>query len=300
MQHKVLFATNRASNDHMFGTQRSDAISYGEVTVAVPPLHKIGVVEYPTQNPDPKADFGVITATTTQKASQFKTLLHNQIRTKPVNERTAVVYVHGFNNTFSEALFLNTQIMHDYDRPEIPVMFSWPSAGESLAYLHDRDSILASRSALETLLDQLQASDLERFILVGHSMGAHLVMETLRQHAIRTGQGQWSKLGMVALISPDIDLKVFEQQTAEMGGLPQPFLVVSSKNDRLLALSGIISSTTRVGGINPSDTKITGDATVMSSTFATQLWSVNHTTAFTSPEMIAYLSAFEGQTAQTR
>ena len=295
VQHTILFATNRAPNDKMYNESRSLSTSYGKATVAVPPEHTVGVVEYPAHPIDPQSEFGVIKAVTTPDMRGFNEMLAKQIDIRASGDRSAIVYVHGFNSTFAEALYLNTQLMHDYKRREIPVMFSWPSSGQSLAYMHDHESVLSARSPLEELLQALENSDLESFTVVAHSMGSQLVMETLRQHAIRTDGHHWSKLDAVVLISPDIDVQIFAQLSKDMGGLPEPFFVIASQNDKLLSLSGVINgSKARVGGIAPRQGLPAGaDATLVDASFATDMWSSNHMTAFRSPEMISYLKAFE-------
>lgn len=292
--HDVLYATNRAPNNRLFGDERSSVVSYGQIQVSVPSSHKLGVVEYPDKNnANPQSEFGIVEASATTETTGFARILQNQIDKRAAGKRTAIVYVHGFNNSFAEALYMNTQLLHDYGRKDIPVLFSWPSAGENLAYLHDRDSVMLSRSALESLLDQLEASDLEGFFIVGHSIGSQLIVEALRQHAIRNDGDQWSKLSGVMLVAPDIDVDLFEQQMVDMGGVPEPFFVVASENDRLLALSGIISgSAARLGAVDDPVRYGVGNATLMSATFASDIWSVNHTTAFTSPEMIAFLRSY--------
>ncbi|MFT5785226.1 MAG: esterase/lipase superfamily enzyme [Ascidiaceihabitans sp.] len=291
--HDILFATNRVPNNQLYGNVRSNALSFGEICVSVPSGHRLGVVEYPDKSPDPQTNFGIVAAATTVDPRGFDQMLDKQISKRAKGERNAIVYVHGFNNSFAEALYMNAQLLHDYKRKDIPVMFSWPSAGENFAYLHDRDSIMFSRSALETLLDQLQASNIESFSIVGHSIGSQLVVEVLRQRAIRNNGAQWSKLRSTALVSPDIDVELFEQQAIDMGGLPQPFFVIASENDRLLQLSGILSgSNVRLGAIGDADRLDASDATLMSATFAADIWSSNHTTAFQSRDMIELLRAF--------
>jgi esterase/lipase superfamily enzyme len=254
----------------------------------------VGVVEYPGTVADAKAHFGVIDAATTQNPAVFAKALQQQVALRPEGKRRAVVFVHGYNNTFAEALYMNTQIMHDYQSPDIPILFSWPSAGDNLGYLQDRDSVLYSRSALEALLDVIAGSDVDSLMIVGHSIGSQLVMEALRQHAIRNGGAQWPKLAGVVLVSPDIDVGMFEQQRKDMGALPQPFIVVGSSNDRLLALSGVINgNSVRLGTVEDAALLGNDDATVVSASFATEVFSANHTTAFASPAMIELLKELE-------
>jgi len=299
--HQLLFATNRAADENMFGATRSDQTTYGLVRVSVPPGHKVGVVEYPGKTADVKTEFGVVDAAATQKVAGFKRLIAEQSAKRKPGNRRMVVFVHGYNNTFAEALYMNTQIVHDYHSTDIPLLFSWPSGGENLGYLQDRVEILASRSAFEAVLDVVNSSDIESFVIVGHSIGSQLVMEALRQHAIRSKGKTWAKLAGVFLVSPDIGVELFEQQRKDMGALPQPFVVVGSQNDRLLAISGVINGgQVRLGELDDTAKLNNSDATVVSSSFATSLWSANHTTAFDSPDMMKLLLSYGAMTSGDR
>ncbi len=297
--HTLLFATNRAPDENMFGATRSDLASFGSVRVSVPPSHKIGVVEYPGKTADAQTKFGIVDAATTQSSVGFERLLAEQAAQRAPGKRRVVVFVHGFNNTFAEALYLNTQIIHDYKSTDIPLLFSWPSGGENLGYLQDRDEVMSSRSDFEAVLDQVNASDIDSFVIVGHSIGSQLVMEALRQHAIRSNGKTWSKLTGVLLVSPDIDVEMFEQQRKDMGGLPQPFMVIGSRNDRMLTISGVINGGgDRLGEVENTAKLGNTDATIVSASFATSFWSANHTTAFASPDMMKLLEAY-GATASS-
>ncbi|WP_158623202.1 alpha/beta hydrolase [Pseudorhodobacter sp. E13] len=292
--HEVLFATNRAPSAQLFGAERSAQVSYGAVRVSVPPAHEPGRVEYPGEAADPQKHFGIVDARRAAEGAGFGALLAQQLATRAAKERRVTIFVHGYNNSFAEALYMNTQIIHDYQTRDIPLLFSWPSAGENLGYLQDRDSVLFSRSAFETVLDQVQASGVESFTIVAHSIGSQLVMEVLRQHAIRNGGAQWGKLAGVVLVSPDIDVEMFEQQAADMGSLPQPFVVVGSRNDQLLRFSGVLNGNRlRLGTVEDTAVLTRAKAQVVSASFATRKLSANHTTAFSSPDMIALLRALE-------
>jgi esterase/lipase superfamily enzyme len=125
----------------------------------------------------------------------------------------------------------------DLDLPGVQVHYSWPSRGKPLAYVHDRDSALFARDGFERMLDEVVAAGAERILIVGHSMGAALTMETLRQAAIRGNRRLVSRISGVLLLSPDIDVDVFHGQARAIGKLPQPFFIFTSRRDRALALS---------------------------------------------------------------
>lgn len=162
--------------------------------------------------------------------------------------------MHGFNNTFAEGTYRIAQMAHDLDLPGTVVHYSWPSAAEPLGYAYDRDSALFARDGLEELLKSVQAAGPRRIILVAHSMGSALLMETLRQVAIRGDNALLARIGGVVLISPDIDVDVFRSQAKDIGRLPQPFVVFTSRRDRVLRLSARLSGQTdRLGTLADLD-----------------------------------------------
>ncbi len=130
------------------------------------------------------------------------------------------------------------------------VNFSWPSAGRALAYNYDNESILFARDDLETLLLALAKHGPENIIIVGHSRGTLLVMETLRQMEIR--QPGWSDRNMTAvvMISPDEPLDVFQRALERFEKVPQPFFIMTTGKDKALRFSSRINgSQERVGQI---------------------------------------------------
>ena len=88
--------------------------------------------------------------------------------------------------------------------------------------------------------------------ILAHSMGNWLVMETLRQMAIRDRRLP-AKISDVMLAAPDIDVDQFDNDIADMGAPRPRFTLFASKDDRALALSGWIwGSDVRLGAIDPS------------------------------------------------
>ena len=174
-------------------------------------------------------------------------------RAASLPKRRALVFVHGYNNRFDDAVFRFAQLVHDTNAEVVPVLFTWPSRANVLAYGYDRESAGLSRDALEEVLVRLSRDPAVAEIdILAHSMGNWLLMETLRQMAIRDRRLP-AKISDVMLAAPDIDVDQFDNDIADMG-VPRPrFTLFPSKDDRALALSGWIwGSDVRLGSIDPA------------------------------------------------
>lgn len=235
----VFFATNRGFDALPFGSDRSKVMLFGRAQISIPPNHQPGEIEWPRGEPDPAKHFLLDGSEAYQGPSSFVKKLNAELAKKPRGERDISLFVHGFNSRFAEGLYRMAQINHDLDVPGLAVQYSWPSAGHPLGYIYDRDSALFARDDLEQLLTLLMDSNAENVIVVAHSLGSFVTMEALRQIKLR-GRSL-SGIGGVVLMSPDIDVEVFETQVSEIGALPKPFVVFSSQNDRALALSARIT-----------------------------------------------------------
>ena len=80
------------------------------------------------------------------------------------------------------------------------------------------------------------------------SMGTMLALESLRQLYARYGDTVTGRIGAVVFAAPDIDMDVFSSAISRIGPLAGKITVITSTNDRALALSGrIAGGMTRVG-----------------------------------------------------
>jgi len=219
------------------GWDRSDNLGYGRYLVAIPPGHEPGRIDRPRRNQpaDPAVHFTVGGQETLDRQG-FRRAIAAALRDQPRTQREVTIFVHGFNTAFIEGVYRVAQLGHDLQVPGVLAHFSWPSLGAPLAYAHDRDSALFARDGLQAMIAEAVAAGAPRVVLIAHSMGSQLVMETLRQMAL-DGSLARTPLGGVILISPDIDVDVFRSQARRIGRLPQPFVVVTSRRDRVLQLS---------------------------------------------------------------
>ena len=239
----VLIATSRSRSDdpeRYYGSGRSQTLSFANAGVWVPADREPGSVPYPGARFDARTDFALTGYETLSGSSEFQTALNAQLRALPEDERAVVVFVHGFNTPFSNGLYLNAQILADFDLSGVAVHFSWPSAGRPSAYLYDRDSVAFSRDGFAETLRLISQSDAASINVIAHSMGALLTMETLRQFSTAGEEDVLARLDFVILASPDIDSDVFHEQVRSISPLPNQLAVFVSQRDRILALSNAL------------------------------------------------------------
>ena len=253
----LLVATTRAPVNEpagvMFGGARGRGFEFADIVVSIPPERKVGEVQWPSSPPgDPQRDFVTLSADRMSLA-EAKARFNARVARTPGHK--VLVFVHGYNTRFVEAVYRFAQIVHDAHVDVAPVLFTWPSGGNLTDYVYDRDSAMFSRDALEVLLTKLaEDPNVGSISILAHSMGNYLAVETLRQMAIR-GHGLPPKIRDVMLASPDIDVDVFRRQIAEIdaGKRPAQFVLFVSRDDKALGISSFLArDSTRLGALDPT------------------------------------------------
>ncbi|BCP54144.1 esterase [Kaistia sp. 32K] len=221
----------------MFTGERGRAIDFANIVVSVPPdaVRKQGDVQWPKKLPgNPATDFVTVKAQDMDLA-QAKVWFNRQIKQSP--RRQALVFIHGFNNRFEDAVYRFAQIVHDSDAKVVPILFTWPSRGSVLSYGYDRESNNYSRDALELLLKALADDpNVDEVSILAHSMGNWVALEALRQMAIRDKRVS-PKIKNVMLAAPDVDVDVFRRQMVDIGPKGPSFTLFVSRDDRALQVS---------------------------------------------------------------
>jgi esterase/lipase superfamily enzyme len=255
----MLIATTRqratADAGAMFNGERAENASYATITVSIPPdsSRKIGEIQWPASPPgNPARDFVTVSADYIDK-QEFSNAV--SAAAKPAGRRNVLIFVHGFNNRFDDAVYRFAQVVHDAKAPGIPVLFTWPSRGELKlrAYTYDRESANYSRGALEQLIETLAANpNVKDINIVAHSMGNWITLEALRDMSIRTGK-IGAKVKNVMLVAPDVDVDVFRTEMQSMGKSRPRFFLFASQDDGALNFSkSIWGGVQRIGAIDPA------------------------------------------------
>ncbi|NDR57915.1 alpha/beta hydrolase [Aliiruegeria sabulilitoris] len=239
-EHRVLLATTRRRSDNpaeLFSGQRAVGTSYALLDVSVPPVHQTGKIEQSKGgSPDPRKDFTIAPPIMVPNEQQFLSTLNAELRKRPPNDRTVMIFVHGYNTNLSAALLRIAQFVEDTDYAGVPVLFSWPSGANALKYVYDLNSAIHARDALVDIADLADRSVAQQFDVVAHSMGNMLVMEGIRQIALTRGL-RIQKSRYIILASPDIDADVFAKQVMAVPREQRQFYVLVSDDDAALRLS---------------------------------------------------------------
>jgi len=255
----LLVATTRAPvvspPGVIFGGQRGRGYGFADIAVSIPPdsARTAGEVQWPRTPPgDPAHDFVTLRADRLSLA-EAKARFDARVARTPGHK--VLVFVHGYNTRFGEAVYRLAQIVHDSGVDVAPVLFTWPSGGNLTDYVYDRDSAMYSRDALEVLLTALTKNPKVGSIsILAHSMGNYLTVETLRQMSIRD-HGLPAKIRDVMLAAPDIDVDVFRRQIAEIDASKHStqFILFVSRDDKALSISSFLArDSTRLGALDPT------------------------------------------------
>ncbi|WP_171097378.1 alpha/beta fold hydrolase [Ruegeria sp. HKCCD7255] len=283
----VFASTTRAREpDGSYGFRRAEALRYLEMTISIPPNHTAGTLDFSYADPNPKKEFVLADVT------EFSGPQGLRSRLKGVDD--VVLFVHGYNATQTETAFRAAQLTHDVGVPGTTFIYSWPSQARGTGYAYDLDSMLFARDGLENTIRSLKAMGVKRVIVMAHSMGGALTMEMMRQAELR--EPGWSKRNIegVVLISPDLDVDLFRSQMQSIKSLPDPFVVMVSKKDKVLGLSARLRGTSdgqRLGNITDAETLTEFPIKIIDTTAFSNDAESSHFVAATSPALLTLLSS---------
>jgi esterase/lipase superfamily enzyme len=135
------------------------------------------------------------------------------------DKKDVYLFVHGFNNSFDDAIFRLAQMWHMAGRGGVPIAYNWPAGrGGILGYAYDRESGEFTVFHLKKFLQAVAAvPEVQRIHLIAHSRGTDVAVTALRElHIEYRSKGlstqQELKLENLVLAAPDLDADIFEQR----------------------------------------------------------------------------------------
>lgn len=316
----VMYVTDRAaepgSQDDVkgvrYGHKRSSRLAYGEALVKLDPeptwgemvtlstsgarttdytlsvedVHELGSFEPVASLLEPhdgelvpRADANEVAAR--QQAAFCAELTRWLERTQ---RKEVAVFVHGFNNTFDDAVIRLAQAWHFAGRQGVPIVYTWPAGiGGILGYGYDRESGEFTVLHLKMLLRALAlCPGVERVHLISHSRGTDVATTALRElnaeirgltgatpltalvpedlrASTRDGThvdhrvADILKLETLVLAAPDLDVDVFSQRFVNenmLGVARRTIIYFSNEDDALGWARWLFGSSSRLGALD--------------------------------------------------
>src|SRR5262245_8569206 len=167
----VFFGTDRSRRDQAkrigYGSNRGHRLEVGRALVTVPKAHQVPNVERPwairipytsmvlyRQDEDPKKHFTIQELKALSK-EDLLALIRERLLLSRNFEKQALVFVHGYNNAFDDALFRTAQIAYDLNYDGAPFLYSWPSGSGISGYPYDRESAQQAEPYLKQFLEMV-------------------------------------------------------------------------------------------------------------------------------------------------
>ncbi|WP_431299251.1 alpha/beta hydrolase [Tabrizicola sp. BL-A-41-H6] len=295
-RHRIFITTTREASDlvgAMYSGERAAKLGLASVDVTVPPNHVVGELERPTRlPPDPEKEFAVVDPVIYRSDASFVTEVNRELAKRPRNEQKILLFIHGYNNTTSDAILRLSQFVEDTGFEGVPVLFTWASAAKAPRYVYDLNSALVARGKLKELAEVLGKTNARDVDIFAHSMGAFLTMEGLVD-AQQTGKlGTRKSISNIILASPDIDIDLFKVQLAQ---LPKPviekiYLLVSADDAALRFSRRLAGGVPRVGAADTAELEELG-VTVIDLSQIKDSSSGSHSKFAGSPDVVKLIGA---------
>lgn len=203
---QVRFGTNRGRDGQMFTKSTAPDFVYGKAKVElefdrqlIMPVQILrGLVSFATKGNGVDVDWQSIESSPPPK--DFTKV------PKQTPAKAPLIYVHGFANTFDEALRRGAWLGWNAKRPVL--IFAWPSQGTPTPSNYRDDQIAADKSAaaLAQLLRDVGSDfgDGTDIDIVVHSMGGRVVVAALKELRRMSPLGKVPKFRQFVLVAPDV------------------------------------------------------------------------------------------------
>lgn len=192
--------------------------------------------------------------------------LHEEIarRLALTDHKEVYIYVHGYANTFYDAVYTMAELWHFMGRRGVAIAYTWPAGAKGLirGYNRDRESGEFTVFHLKQLIRFLaRTPELDRINILAHSRGTDVTTSAVRELLIEArGAGADPKeayrIEDIVLAAADLDLEVVSQRlTAEnlFQISDRLTLYVSAKDQAIGIADWLYKSKHRVGRVRYED-----------------------------------------------
>ncbi len=295
-RHRVFIATTREASEVVgafYSAGRAPELGLASVEVTVPPNHVLGQLERPEHlPPDPRTEFTVVDPVIYRNDASFISEINRELTAYRASERKLLLFVHGYNNTTSDALLRLAQFVNDTGFQGVPVLFTWASAARAPFYVYDLNSALVARFKIKEMSDILVRTEADSVDIFAHSMGTFLTMEGLIDAQQAGYLGRRKTINHIMLAAPDIDIDLFRTQLELLPSeIRERMYLLVSRDDSALRMSRrIAGGVPRVGAADAAELEQLG-LTVIDLSKINDSSSGSHAKFAGSPEVVRLIGA---------
>lgn len=188
----------------------------------------------------------------------------------------ALLFVHGYNVSFENALRRAGQIAHDIRFDGGTFLFSWPSRERLWGYLSDSDTVdIAAGHLIEFLKKIVVETKVTKVHFVAHSMGNMVLLRALERLA-GDGAMQRPVIGEIVHAAPDVDPDLFSRMVRTIKSRGGNFTLYASRGDLPLRISSWLRGLPRAGFFWDTPLIVSGVETIDITHAGTGLFALNH------------------------
>ena len=165
-----------------------------------------------------------------------------------IDERDALIYVHGYNVAFADAAVRAAQIGFDLSIKGAMAFFSWPSQGTLAGYSADEATIEANENMISEFMLKFAARSRARAVhIIAHSMGNRGVLRAVNRIAQQAMRKSGVPFGQIFLAAADVDVDTFRNLCAAYTQLAARATLYISRRDLAAESSKWLHEFPRVG-----------------------------------------------------
>jgi esterase/lipase superfamily enzyme len=257
----VFYATDRKARNQrplyvLYGSERAENLQFGTCKVTIPTFRARGTLASPftARFADPTKHI-LVSSIEPQDKELFLDLLRQRIGEHANPRREVLIFIHGYNTSFTDACRRTAQLHKDLEFLGAPIMYSWPSQDSYTGYLHDTaDSEWTVPHLKDFLAEIALSSGAERIHLIAHSMGTRSITRALYEICLASkNDPHLPHFTEIVLAAPDVDAGTFENLAkafVEVQNNTKSWHITlySSSEDRAISLSQTAYGNPRAGG----------------------------------------------------
>lgn len=263
----IYVVTNRNLKSKQFGCsdehfginlEKANKNYYGICRISVPKNHTTNEILF---SPDGKGSTHKFYKIVSEKEIIPETLFDFVKRTK----RTPLIFIHGFNVKYQEALLRVSQIAYDLKYQGPVILFTWPS-GAGDGFLDDtlltktyEQNMYGAKNSVELfkkIISEFYLHEIQINIMV-HSMGHQVVIPAIEQLGLNFKNHlelpEKKIINELIMNAPDFDKDGFIKNVDDVKYVTKRMTLYCSDNDKALVASNKINKSERLGSCSNID-----------------------------------------------